>query len=66
MLDIYSNFLLLFNYFLHQNCFKMLERPFLVYTTKKNKALLDVKSGNGDTGIYVKNIYKGSPISKWY
>jgi serine protease Do len=50
---------------LHQKNIKMIKRPFLGLSYQNtNKALLDIKTCNCDTGIYVKNVYKGSPISK--
>ena len=44
---------------------KMIKRPFLGLSYQNtNKPLLDVKSCHCETGIYVKKIFKGSPISK--
>jgi serine protease Do len=44
---------------------QMIKRPFLGLSYQNtNKPLLDVKSCKCDNGIYVKEIFKGSPISK--
>ena len=44
---------------------KMIKRPFLGLSYQNtNKPLLDVKSCKCENGIYVKEVFKGSPISK--
>ena len=50
---------------LENNKDKMIKRPFLGLSYQNtNKPLLDVKSCKCENGIYVKEVFKGSPISK--
>ena len=50
---------------LFKNKDKMIQRPFLGLSYQNtNQALLNVKSCGCENGIYVKEVFKGSPISK--